>query len=198
MAYMAAATNTHKSTTITITPSKPPGNKRFRENEPKVKSLENFVNNFNKDDGVQGQHVEGQQGSVKIRPRPNVSSTEGALFNEIKEIKDMFLSFSSRLLKLDKLDQIEFTIKETRHELRGARKEIEQVKFENSELKAKVAQLEAKLNDVDLGRISKLEERIIDIQSHSMRDNLVFYNVPEDDSKNPEEAIKEIISEKLA
>ncbi len=148
-----------------------------------MKSLENFLNSLNKDDGVHGQQR--VEGSVKIRPRLNVNSMEGAPFSEMKEIKDMFLNFSSRLLKLDKLDQIEITIKEEWDEIRGARKEIEQVKFENSELKAKIAQLEAKLNDVDLGRVSKLEERIIDVQSRSLRDNLIFYNVPEDDLKNP-------------
>ena len=55
--------------------------------------------------------------------------------------------------------------------------------------------------DVEDGKLKKLEERIIDVQARSMRDNLVFYNLPETESEHgtvtSEGIIKNLINEKL-
>ncbi len=61
----------------------------------------------------------------------------------------------------------------------------------------KLAQLEAKLNTVDIEQVKKLEERIIDVQARSMRDNLVFYNVEEDDKENAEDLVKDTIHDEM-
>ncbi len=121
----AAAYNSY-ATSITITPSKPPSNKRCRiENEPNLKTLENFVHKIGTDDlADQEQYFI----SIYDQDRPFGGNTEALLSIQMGEIKEMFQSMSIRLLKLDKLDKIELDVKETRKELRGVRKEIEEVK----------------------------------------------------------------------
>ena len=56
-------------------------------------------------------------------------------------------------------------------------------------LKEKVTRIEA-LN-------TKLNQEIIDIRAHSMRSNLVFYNLPEVEKEDPFATVKDILAKKM-
>ena len=70
------------------------------------------------------------------------------------------------ITKLNKLDSTETTVE--------AKTEVETVKTELREMKSKN---------------KALEKKIIDLQSFSMRDNLVFYNIKEEGQYNDEKKV---------
>ena len=90
---------------------------------------------------------------------------------EINSPKSML---GTNMTKLNKLDSIETTVEQIRPESAEVKTEVETVKTELREMKSKN---------------KALEKKIIDLQSHSMQDNLVFYNIKEEDKYNDEEKV---------
>ena len=187
-----AAAAVKRSATITITPRKYFNSKRYRsqDDENPIQNLENLVK-FGSD-------------SVKMRPKPLDNKFDAEhLSREMTEIKRMFRDLAVQLGKLDKLESIEEMVKENNKSLREAQKEIRLVKEENVKLREKVTGLEEKVAILDsqLGgeKFEKLENRVIDIQARSMRDNLVFFNVEETENEqtNTEDIVHGIIKDKM-
>jgi small-conductance mechanosensitive channel len=91
---------------------------------------------------------------------------------------------------------IESDMKQIKHSLEFAHAEINDLKKEQETAKASS-------NDAKK-RIEKLEEdnatlrgKIVDIQARSMRDNLLFFNIPENDKENTTELIHELLESKM-
>ena len=107
----------------------------------------------------------------------------------MSEIHQMF---ATMMTKLEKLDGIESDMKEIKLSLEYAHAEIANLKKENEKIKT----------DQNKGkeRIQKLEEdnkvlrsKIIDLQARSMRDNLLFFNIPENERENTTDIVHKIL-----
>ena len=85
------------------------------------------------------------------------------------------------MTKLNKLDNIEATIGDLSLSMEQLKTESAQVKTEVGLMKSEIKELKEKK--------TALEKRIIDNQSRSMRDNLIFYNVKEDEKFTEEEKV---------
>ena len=90
---------------------------------------------------------------------------------EINSLKSML---GTIMTKLNKLDSIETTVEQIRSESAEVKTEVETVKTQLRETKSKN---------------KALEKKIIDLQSRSMRDNLVFYNIKEEEKYSDEEKV---------
>ena len=131
-------------------------------------------------------------------PKPNtpVRIMEGK--DETKEVnmQEVQRMFTAMMAKLEKLDNIEADMKEIKHSLEFAHQEIADLRKENEANKAK--------QERDRARIDKLEEdnatlrtKMVDLQARSMRDNLLFFNIPEREQENTTEIIHELLESKM-
>lgn len=68
-------------------------------------------------------------------------------------------------------------------------KKVTEAKTETDELKSALIEMK-KLN-------SELKEEVLDLKSRSMRDNLIFRNIPEVQNENTEEVLTQFLSEKM-
>jgi hypothetical protein len=74
-------------------------------------------------------------------------------------------------------------------EIKHLKDEVERIKKSENEIQHKMCKLE------ESNRL--LQESVIDLKARSMRDNLFFYNVEEEERENTDENIYQILEEKL-
>lgn len=126
---------------------------------------------------------------------PEIEIIEEWKENEVN-MSEIHQMFAIMMTKLEKLDGIETGMKEIKLSLEYAHAEIANLKKENENINT----------DQNKGRerIQKLEEdnkvlrnKIIDLQARSMRDNLLFFNIPENERENTTDIIHEILEEKM-
>lgn len=87
-------------------------------------------------------------------------------------------------------------MKEIKHSLEYAHAEIADLKKENEEIKANQNQAREKIDKLEHDNAT-LRNKIVDLQARSMRDNLLFFNMPEHDKENTTELIHELLEKKL-
>ena len=122
---------------------------------------------------------------------------------EMDRIDEMFDMIKAVMAKLDTLDEIKQRIVCIERELIEMKNSIEFAHAEVKELKEEVA--ETKRSDQEnKEKIRALEEAnqhlldsVIDLKARSMRDNLLFYNVQEDEKENTSDKIYKILEENL-
>ena len=114
----------------------------------------------------------------------------------MKTIHDMF---STMMTKLQKLDTIENNINDLKHSLEYAQAEIADLRKENEEIKSKHDMVMKKINSLerDNATIQSMRNKIIDLQARSMRDNLLFFNIPEHEKENTIEIIHDLLEQKI-
>ncbi len=113
--------------------------------------------------------------------------------SEMKEIYDMFKSV---MKKLEKLDDIEADMKEFRKSLDFAHEEIADLKNVNKTMKADQAKAAERIEKLERDN-NTLRDKVIDIQARSMRDNLLFFNMPEAEGENTTEMIHHLLESKM-
>ena len=91
--------------------------------------------------------------------------------------------------KLSILEILHADIKELKTSLEFTQSQIEVLQVENKELKLTVNTLTAQVNTISNDN-KTMKETILDLQSRSMRDNLIFTGITEQPQDNPEIAIK--------
>lgn len=111
-----------------------------------------------------------------------MSTFEERLNESEKKISDMENSVSFISNKYDEINKQSSRIVD-------AEREIERNKRDNQELRNAIEDLKA-VNGT-------LKENLIDLQCRSMRDNLIFTNIPYSDKENTEEVITEFLDAKL-
>jgi DNA repair ATPase RecN len=111
-----------------------------------------------------------------------VDQFEGGETINLKSIHDMM---KAMMKKLEKLDSIDTRVKTVESDLKSVKESIEFAHAEIRELK-KDNETRKKTDETTKERIEKLEKEneilnksVIDLKSRSMRDNLIFYNIPE-------------------
>lgn len=120
---------------------------------------------------------------------------------------DILISINERLSALDaRLSLIETLHKEfqsLRHSLEYSQQQIDSLTTENRSLKGSVNTLTATLSSVttQLTAITTdskiMQETILDLQTRSMRDNLIFSGIPEPSPDDPEKAVKDFLVNQL-
>ena len=103
---------------------------------------------------------------------------------EEKNLNDIFNMMSEMMMKLDKLDSIEDRVKTFEQDLKSVKDSIEFARAEVNDLKIDNEERK-KMDERTRQRLEKLENEntllnksLIDLQARSMRDNLIFYNIP--------------------
>ena len=112
---------------------------------------------------------------------------------DMQEIQQMFMIMMG---KLEKLDGIEADMKEIKHSLEYAHAEIADLKRENETTRANQEQATTKLEKLEKDNAT-LRDKIVDIQARSMRDNLLFFNIPEQDKEITTEIIHNLLETKF-
>lgn len=120
---------------------------------------------------------------------------------------DILLSINERLSNLDsRLSLIEVLHKEfqnLRHSLEYSQQQVDSLTEENKSFKSSVDTLTAKLSIVttQLSSVTAenkaMQEIILDLQSRSMRDNLIFSSIPESSAEDPEKTVKDFMINQL-
>lgn len=105
--------------------------------------------------------------------------------------------------KLEKLDSIDTRVKTVESDLKSVKESIEFAHAEIRELK-KDNETRKKTDETTKERIEKLEKEneilnksVNDLKSRSMRDNLLFYNIPESKDEDTTNIIHKLLEEKL-
>ncbi len=128
--------------------------------------------------------------AVKTKiPKPNTPERR-------MEEKEGEKEVSTMMSKLEKLDGIEADIKEIKHSLEYAHAEIADLKKENETNKVNQEQARERIGKLEQDNAT-LHNKIVDLQARSMRDNLLFFNIPERDQENTTEIIHELLETKM-
>lgn len=98
--------------------------------------------------------------------------------------------------KLDLLVTLHSEIKELRASLEFAHNHIEKLEQANTSLQTTVKDLGEKMNSV-IKDNKNMKETILDLQTRSMRDNIIFTGIPEKQGENPEELVKDFMKTQL-
>ena len=77
-----------------------------------------------------------------------------------------------------------------------AHEEITDVKKENGELKTKIKNPTVKVDSLANER-KELTDRVVDLQTRSMSDNLLFFGIKEEMKENTEEVLKSALETQL-
>ncbi|KAK7882263.1 hypothetical protein WMY93_028437 [Mugilogobius chulae] len=120
---------------------------------------------------------------------------------------DILFSIDERLSALDaRLSLIEVLHKEfqnLRHSLEYSQQQVDSLTAENKSLKVSVDSLTSTLSSVksQLTAVTTeskaMQETILDLQSRSMRDNMIFSGIPEPSTDDPEKAVKDFMVNQL-
>jgi predicted nuclease with TOPRIM domain len=87
-------------------------------------------------------------------------------------------------------------MKEIKHSLEYAHAEIADLKKENETNKVNQEQARERIGKLEQDNAT-LRNKIVDLQARSMRDNLLFFNIPERDQENTTEIIHELLETKM-
>lgn len=104
--------------------------------------------------------------------------------------------------KLDKLDHIEQHLARVDEDIRDLKQSYTFVHNTTDELAKQQKMRDALKNISDkVANIevqnAKLQQDLIDLRAHSMRCNLLFYNLPESEQEDPFTIIREVLNEKM-
>lgn len=120
-------------------------------------------------------------------PEYSMSSTPPANMELILQ------GINEKLKKLDKLDVMADDIRELKETTRSTGDLLDQTRTELGALKGKVNQMETSIHRVNRENL-KLRERMLEITTRSMRDNLIFSGIPEIDDQNAEVALRSFLA----
>ena len=133
-------------------------------------------------------------------PESKTKEEQEGQSNEMSEIHDMFATMMKKLEKLDsietKLNNMEINMAEIKESLEYAHAEIADLKKENEYSKENQAQARERIEILERDN-KTMRDKIIDIQARSMRDNLLFFNMPELEKENTTEMIHELLESKI-
>ncbi|CAB4000472.1 Hypothetical predicted protein [Paramuricea clavata] len=140
--------------------------------------------------------------SAKSKSTPSKSpgkSEEKRLDNE--KLDEIYEMIGTVMAKLDTLHEIKNRIVCIEQDFKQMKSSLE---FAHAEVEDLKEQIENAKNSEEENRIVELEEAnrrlhesVIDLKALSMRDNLLFFNVEEEEKENTDEKIFQILEEKL-
>ena len=115
---------------------------------------------------------------------------------ETSSVTSMFDMIMTKLGKLDIIDNrmksVEQELKEMKHSLEFVHAEVKDIKDENEKRKKTDGETQQRLEKLEQIN-TDLNNRVIDLQARSMRDNLIFYNVEENEEENSTEIVHSLL-----
>ncbi|CAL9707674.1 unnamed protein product [Knipowitschia caucasica] len=137
------------------------------------------------------------------RGRSELSSSgteeESMLTTEMQSIKDALDGVNSKLQKLDMLNQLSEDVKDMKQSLEFYIAMVDVLKQENASLRLEVNNLKHLTTELQ-GNTTKMSESILDLQSRSMRDNIIIHGVHEivkEAYQVTEQLVKKFMTEQL-
>ena len=155
-----------------------------------------------------GSHKTNTPANPSKRQREETLSSPGtisptltqSMSSNTPDIAEILLAIENRLSGLDaRLVIVEMLHKEfqaLRQSLEFGHAQIETLAKENTTLKQSVGTLTSQL-DLVTAENKKMKESILDIQARSMRDNLIFTGITEQQNEDPEKLVKNFITDQL-
>lgn len=124
--------------------------------------------------------------------------------NDLMQIIEKMNEKLDKLDKLDtieaRLDNIDTDIKDLKHSLTYQQDVVAEVQSVQSEHQEKLKSIEDTVEKIEQEK-KKLEREIIDMRAHSVRSNLIFYNIKEENDQGQrekvEDKIKKLLTDKL-
>ena len=105
------------------------------------------------------------------------------------EMESQMKILVNKVEKLDKLDGLVVQVANLAKSVEFVHETVNTIKKENIGMKEDIKRIKEEN--------SELKKRVVDLQARSMRDNLLFFNIRESDGEDPESLVKELIKEEL-
>ena len=134
------------------------------------------------------------------RARTNTGGAASTPPVKTTDITEIFREINQKLAKLDKLDLLEQKIVSFETKLNDIQLSVQDLDVKCSAQVEVMEESVAKINsemDALRGENRRLSEQILDIQTCSMRDNLVFFNIPETEDEVCETTVSNFLKDKL-
>jgi hypothetical protein len=119
------------------------------------------------------------------------------------KIEEIYAMMKTMMKKLDTLEHIEKRIKAVEQDVKDlktsleyAHLEVVDIKKEFEENKEVILEVQTKIQNLEETN-RKLQDNIIDLKARSMRDNLLFFNISEDENENMTETIHDILENQM-
>lgn len=148
--------------------------------------------------------------STRSRPEPPAKRTtwdfdsspedSSALFAlpQMKAInmEEILIGIDEKLKKLDKLDIMANDIKDLKVTVQTTVDLLQQTRDDMEVMRVKVKKLETSVNHISREN-TKMKEKMLEMTTRSMRDNLIFTGIPEKKDETAEEALRNFFTDKL-
>ena len=115
----------------------------------------------------------------------------------------MMATIDLKLKKLDKLDVIEAHLTTIDSDIWDLKQSLPFLHDTTTEIQVKQKQhdtamknIKEKIKAIEEDK-KKLEQEVVDVRVHSMRNNLIFYNIPEVKDEDPFNVVKSFVESKL-
>ena len=90
------------------------------------------------------------------------------------------------------MKSLEQELKDVKASITFVHADVEDIKKESEQLKKSEGETKKRIENLE-----QLNNRVIDLQARSMRDNLIFYNIKESDGEDTTKIIKDIMENTL-
>lgn len=143
-----------------------------------VEDLENFIDDY---------FVRCVMEDANPSKRKKADSSTDTQDLEVTDIQVSVLESINK--KLDILSLLHQEIKDLKASLEFTHQQIEDLQRDNNELRSTLTAVTSEVDTLKKENTT-LRETVLDIQSRSMRDNLIFSGIPESTPDNPETLVK--------
>ncbi|CAB4015719.1 Hypothetical predicted protein [Paramuricea clavata] len=133
----------------------------------------------------------------------NVAKKNDKKEQDMNKLDKIFKMMKSMMVKLETLDEIkerilcvEKDVKQMKDSIEFVHAEINHMKNEVEKTKRSDEENKREIRELD-DTNRRLQESVVDLKARSMRDNLLFFNVKEDEKENTTEKIYDILEQNL-
>ena len=117
------------------------------------------------------------------------------------DIMTILSEINTKLNKLDNIEKhlarVDDEIKELKESFTFVNDTTDEIKVEQKKQGTSIMSLEESIARIE-ARNAELQRELVDMKSHSMRSNLVFYNLPEQGKDDPFAVLRELLGKTMA
>ena len=139
--------------------------------------------------------------STPVKPSAKQVKVNDETESDLKKIYDLIALMNSKLDKLDQIEihlaQVDQDIKDLKHSYTFVNETADELKRNQITQDNAIKSLEESITTIK-GQNLQLHQEVIDVRAHSMRSNLVFYNLPEEDKEDPFATVRDVLTNKMA
>ena len=117
------------------------------------------------------------------------------------DIMKILSEINAKLNKLDNIEKhlprVDDEIKELKESFTFVNDTTDDIKDEQNKQRASIKRLEESIEKIE-ARNADLQRELVDMKARSMRSNLVFYNLPEQEKDDPFTILRELLGKTMA